>query len=246
MRDCRAMERALIAGIAIVLALPGCSTYGKPVPIRVTQRKVRGHQPEHRTFAEVQVGDVMYTEFDFVETQRQGGEAVYLDDGFEWSRWNGQRVSIEPGYRLSPVLTSDGTEYCTREGRFRDVLGPARSVCFLDRDSDGYFNRMAVVAPVPYKTRIDPTPYRREMVGTQHAKVPITGFKKELIYQGRSGEVLKIQYREFLDDLARPAFYQDINYDFSPGGIIAFQSARIEVVDANNLWIKYRVLAGWE
>lgn len=55
--------------------------------------------------------------------------------------------------------------------------------------------------------------------------------------------MLRIGYREFVDDMARPAFSQEFMYDLNPSGPteIAFQGLRIEVVKAGNLKIDYRV-----
>lgn len=77
-------------------------------------------------------------------------------------------------------------------------------------------------------------------------KVPIPGkdyLKKEFVYNGKIGTGVKFLYREFIDDMARPAFSQDLQYDLSEGRIIGFRGLRIEVINAQNTKIEYKVLS---
>ena len=66
-------------------------------------------------------------------------------------------------------------------------------------------------------------------------------FLQELIYNGRSKDAIKVSYREFKDDFARPAFQQDLSYDLSDSKEIGFRGAIIEVVEATNTYIKFVV-----
>jgi hypothetical protein len=46
--------------------------------------------------------------------------------------------------------------------------------------------------------------------------------------------------------MARPAFYQDATYDISAlPTVIAFRSAKIEILAVDNTGMRYRVLAGF-
>ncbi len=66
-------------------------------------------------------------------------------------------------------------------------------------------------------------------------------FSQELIYLGRSGDELSFKYREFSGSLARPAFSADLTYDLSESRTIGYRGARIEVIEAGNQLIRYRV-----
>lgn len=70
-----------------------------------------------------------------------------------------------------------------------------------------------------------------------------SNFKQELIYNGKSNNVVKISYREFVNDLARPSFTQDIVYDLTESNIIGFKGMTIEVIEATNTSIKYKIKA---
>lgn len=67
-------------------------------------------------------------------------------------------------------------------------------------------------------------------------------FKRQFIFNGKVGNSLKFTYREFLNDFARPAFNQDLQYDLTESNVIGFRGLRIEVLKANNTTIEYKVL----
>jgi hypothetical protein len=67
-------------------------------------------------------------------------------------------------------------------------------------------------------------------------------FKRELVYSGVSQNTVSILYREFQNDMARPAFSQELKYDLAQGTAIGYKGARFEVIRANNTGISYKVL----
>jgi len=67
---------------------------------------------------------------------------------------------------------------------------------------------------------------------------------QKFIYNGRTGDTLKFTYREFTaSGYARDAFTQDVQYDLKEGSVIGFKGARLEVLEATNRQITYKVLA---
>lgn len=85
---------------------------------------------------------------------------------------------------------------------------------------------------------IDITPSKVNLINN-------TNFKQELIYNGKSGNVIRLMYREFSGDMARPAFSQDLTYDLAESRIIGFQGVRLEVIKTTNIKITYKVLNGF-
>ncbi len=83
------------------------------------------------------------------------------------------------------------------------------------------------------------------VVAKQVAVEAKDSFKRELLYDGKSGTTIHLSYREFAGDMARPAFTQELSYDIRDDRVIGFQRARFEVIDANNTSIRYRVLKGF-
>ncbi len=67
-------------------------------------------------------------------------------------------------------------------------------------------------------------------------------FKRDLVYAGISKNIITILYREYKDNIARPAFSQEIKYDLDEGKIIGYQGSRFEIINANNTGITFKVL----
>ncbi len=66
--------------------------------------------------------------------------------------------------------------------------------------------------------------------------------KKELIYSGKMGDNIVINYRVFRDNRSIPTMFQTINYDLSQSDTIHFQNYQIKIISCNNNFIKYSVL----
>lgn len=76
-------------------------------------------------------------------------------------------------------------------------------------------------------------------------RVPVqstNSFQQTLIYSGRVGDKINIGYREFSSNIARPAFNNDVEYDLSDSRMIGYKGAEIEVLEATNQNIRYRVI----
>jgi hypothetical protein len=69
--------------------------------------------------------------------------------------------------------------------------------------------------------------------------IQLGSFKQELIYNGKSKDTLRVSYREYVDDLARPSYFQDLTYDLSESKEIAFRDIKMDVLEATNTNIKF-------
>ena len=67
-------------------------------------------------------------------------------------------------------------------------------------------------------------------------------FQQTLIYSGRVGSKIKISYREFSNNYARPAFNNDVEYDLSDSNIIGYKGSKLEIIEATNEYVKYRTI----
>jgi hypothetical protein len=63
-----------------------------------------------------------------------------------------------------------------------------------------------------------------------------------LLYSGKVGNKITLSYREFSGDVSRPAFTNAVEYDMNESKVVSYKGAQIEVVDATNQMIRYRVL----
>lgn len=68
------------------------------------------------------------------------------------------------------------------------------------------------------------------------------GFQQTLIYSGRIGNKVNVAYREFSNNTARPAFNNDVEYDLNESMVIGYKGAEIEIIEATNRMIKYKVI----
>lgn len=67
-------------------------------------------------------------------------------------------------------------------------------------------------------------------------------FQQTLIYSGKIGNKINVGYREYSSNLARPAFNNDVEYDLSESKQVGYKGALLEIIEATNQNIKYKVL----
>lgn len=67
-------------------------------------------------------------------------------------------------------------------------------------------------------------------------------FQQTLIYNGRVGSKINIGYREFSNNTARPAFNNNVEYDLNESMRIGYKGADMEILEATNQHIKFRML----
>lgn len=72
------------------------------------------------------------------------------------------------------------------------------------------------------------------------------GFRRTLIYSGCVGDKLRIAYREFSNNIARGAFSNDVEYDLSESVVIGYAGAQLEIIEATNSQIRYKVITHFD
>ena len=76
--------------------------------------------------------------------------------------------------------------------------------------------------------------------------IRFTKFQQVLIFNGIVGNKLKIGYREFKDEMARPAFNNEVEYDLNTSKTIGYKGCQIEVIKADNESITYKVVKNFD
>lgn len=199
-----------------------------------------GSFPDLEVRTTVSVGQVMISKYNYLSQERavllgsvSGSKGSWLLLGAFRSKRNG----LEVGDSLV-LSTSSGEEVYCQE--------PAQkgAACLKDSDGDGHFERAYKMNAYGYLENgvdIPPVPYR---VGDRAIK---DGFKYELIYQGIDNGVVRIAYREYTENLARPAFSQDLTYTVTDMGDthVRFRDVTAEIHSADNLQIEYTVNSGF-
>ena len=67
-------------------------------------------------------------------------------------------------------------------------------------------------------------------------------FQQTIEYAGKSDDILKFNYSEFTNGFARQAFTREFQVDLKEGNVAAYKGAIIEIVEATNVQIKYKVM----
>jgi hypothetical protein len=189
----------------------------------------KGSFPALNVETTVHVGDVMVSEYDYVARE----QATTLEN-VSGSFWKG-RTSLPSGSILQKTAKDGVIFYCL-------APGVQSTPCLVDSDHDLAFDKYYLLnlygSPVG-GGNMDAVPYRLSDGVVQ------SGFKYELIYQGIHDNLVNISYREYSQDLARPAFQQDLQYTLETGSTaVNFKDVRIAIHSANNNQIVYTVVSG--
>jgi len=150
----------------------------------------------------------------------------------------GYTITLEPGIYAATRRTLNSTYYIAVED---SVESCGLGIC--SRKSGGFYvdnitGEVYAFENMNMSVKLrEPPNWRR----TTHASIDEPSFRQELIYNGRSGSTVRFLYREFSRDMIRPAFSQELTYDLDEGSEIGFRGVRIEILDATNITLTYRV-----
>jgi len=75
-----------------------------------------------------------------------------------------------------------------------------------------------------------------------HSKPSI---QQELIYNGRHDDTIKFLYRELSSEFVKKFFSQDVLFDLTKSNIIEFKGVRIEIIEASDNYLEYKVLSSF-
>lgn len=81
-----------------------------------------------------------------------------------------------------------------------------------------------------------------QLINDMKAPIQESSFKQQFIYNGKSGQIIYFTYREFEGGLNMSTFQQDVQYDLDESNLISFKELRLEVIEATNQNITYKVL----
>lgn len=220
----------------IVFILSGCAN----VKI-VEQSKIEestGTMPQLHTITTAPVGDVLFSQYRY---WRKTGWTV---SGSASVSIGGGKVVVSAGDFLFRAVVDGAEALCTEKRTFQVLIGSGKTSCFSDRNRDGLLDQVRVASEVAWWSA-DVSP----AIGYQTAEVIIPRpetIKRELVYQGYSKGVLKLSYREYVNDLARPAFFQEVTYDIEAFPTeVTFKTSRLLILKAGNSGIEYKVLSSF-
>ena len=211
-----------------VLMFSGCVSVPSQMPF-TDQRK---GETEVGTSARAYVGDVIYQSFDIKERF----------EGYVTGQVKVGAITINlADTRVERMLIDGNDGAITRDqitgGTWMYPSLPQPSILLIDSDDDGMIDE--VFHPAANKAKLK-TPIIVDWEQSNRSK----GFRRELIYQGRDGNNLKLFFREFADDFRRPAYDQEVQYDLSESELVQFKGLTISVEEANNEYLVYTIEGG--
>ena len=215
--------------ICVMGILSACATpdYNyRPISLDISK-------PPLNTVQKAFVGDKMllqgkYTEIDAIKLENP------IDIG--WS------YTLLPGFYLKKGEDSDTETYLpsqTSDGGAIDkaALADQWSAIMAYKNED----KICVITVLNAFTCANNASFER----TKKPSLTSDSFQQTLIYSGRVGEKINVSYREFSNNVARPAFNNEVEYDLSNSDMIAYKGAKIRIISATNEFIKYEVLSNF-
>lgn len=143
-----------------------------------------------------------------------------------------------PALKYPQIGFDSKHDFYSANGVIRGALADPISALSIDKTAS---NELCVVTTFS-STACYQGDYKKTTRISEHG----TSFQQTLLYSGRVGDKLKISYREFSNSHARPAFNNEVEYDFSTSKTIGYKGASIEVISADNNSITYKVIRNFK
>lgn len=234
--SCQAAVCFLVLGLCAAPSWAGANI-GDPILSRSV-----GQRPELGVAASAAPGDAVLEVFDYTEQA-----AVRLNEAVSF----GRRFELQAGSVLLGYSTGRLKRYCLVTSE-TGLLGPPEAHRCLEMGSGGAFtDRYTVPVGGGFGNRrpLDSPPSFESVsveVPTDEASQFGRMYRQELVYQGAAGGVLRLQYREYVDSLARPAFAQEFAYDIPEDGepfVVVAKGARLRISSAGNEGVSYELIS---
>jgi len=207
---------------AVILFLAASPTQGSEFKSAIVARPSTGEVSVAPT------GSIIFERFN-----AESGPAVKPSAGATKTEDMIYKLKIEAGETLA--IVQDGKKVIACQYAVEMPL------CLIDRDLDGTFEAANAAGGLYPKKLKEPIPYQR---GFTAMRPPSRDqFRQQLSFLGLSGSTLRLSYKEFLNDLARPAFTDEVTFNM-PGTYpetIAYKDVVIEVLGINNAGLQYVV-----
>ena len=144
---------------------------------------------------------------------------------------------VKAGTRLVDVPTSKAVKACAPEPNSFTALGP----CFIDDDGDGKFDRHSGDQSTMFRKLKPPVSYSETKLTISRED----SFKRTILFQGATSDTLRFSYREFKNDMARPAFTEELSIlrEAMPS-MIMLKNLQIEVIGVSGMGLTYRLVQG--
>lgn len=221
------LNKIIVVFISFLLA--ACTT----PKYNYTASSVFVSEPPVDTINVAMIGDSMLKQGRYNEH-----EVIYVFQSSD-ARW---AYILHPGYYLRHGEDEDGEYFSPfvgeESGKIEKAVlaDPWKSAMTRKRDSVLCIITVFNIAVCGESKSYD---RRKKIIYNQNS------FQQTLIYNGKIGNKINIGYREYSNNFARPAFNNNVDYDISESKIIGYKNARLEIIEATNQNIKYRVIKNY-
>lgn len=210
---------ALASGITIgTMAYPATSVVRQSVAV-----------PEVNVNSSATAGSQM-----FERLTTTGLAAVQIDEDASFGQLFGKET-VTAASMLAIARDDDRLVAC-------QIVYKYNVLCLTDLDKDGRFDKIEPDATLFSSKLNPPRPYHRGKA------IPIPEgdtFKQNLVYLGMAGSTLRLSYREFINDMARPAFTEEVTFNLSGKypETVAYKDLVIDVLGTGNAGLSYVIRA---
>ena len=212
---------------SLVLVIGGCAPPSleppHPTPTVITSYKIGVEQSAG-------IGDAIFD----VQSARKVPEFVALrahDPGHV--RFLPTPIKIEQGDRFRAVGKLETGNYVIRARSDTGAYAP-KLVVTPDGHALGYYNGRGGYAGGTWPTE-------SLFAAAEGLEGQESAYRAQMIYSGLTGNTIRTAFREFTGDFIRPAFTQELQYNLAQDSTIAYKSIKIQVLEASNSQIRYRV-----
>ena len=213
-----------IVVLLFVLLLIGCATVAyKSIPRDVKSFII----PGIGTLNTVYIGHPLVRE-GFTAAR----DAISLKESIGTQGWTTYHPA---GYYILSGMTDDGYKVYEHNEKYSNGFTWEHPQILEDFNEIVYLNTASGQQPLASS----------KFARKKHIEDASDEYKQSLIYTGRENDIIKFTYREFSGDMARPAFTIDATYDIKDENIIRFKGVSLEVIEADNQTIKYKLLSGF-
>lgn len=206
------------------------------LPATAAERKV-GQRPDVGVETTVTVGTPLLEKFNMVTVT-----VPRLRDDLKVPLGIQGQIVVPSGAQFR-VVRDKPLKACTlAEDTYVDhFVGPRGAACLQDTDGDGAFDK-ASAETVMFTTKKIQPPAPYDLVDTP-AAAGSDYFRQSLVYLGAAQGVLRLSYREFSHDMARPAFTEELSFPLEATypQTIAWRDTHITLLGVSNAGLRYRV-----
>ena len=190
----------------------------------------QGEYPEKEKINSVYTGDSIYKRYDYIAIS--GANLLnYYNEKVGFSE-----IEINSKDTFTAIKNDDYIMYCSNERIFKQI-GTNDFVCLRDKNNDNKFDEFSNQYAIVWNKLSKELPYEIKDILVK------SGFKYEINYNGISNNTIHLEYKEYINDIARPSFNQNLQYEFKNQKInIRYKDVKIEVYEADNNRIKYKIL----